>query len=519
MRKFFITGLLVTLLFPILVNAQTDSTPKSATLELSDETIAATKGDIHALYAQWISPLRTGPDWLVSSSSNAEALIKDGMSRFCTASEGVLSDTKTVYGNTYRCSSKIGVFMFLLEVRRNQNDKIGVYLDTPALIAARAEEDRKFAELKKSNGPTGWITTSEGRFKFLRLGTPKERAVIEVEVNGVMIPIEEISRIDFKDPCCDIVVTRRDGTSNTVRRSLIARMGVNATTNHGVNCRSAFTVVVSTRKRGPEVQVFSNFRGLRSIEIDPNLENWKAVSGGALPIAFDSRNCEAQVVGSEARSKYQQGAPREEDSSGSGFFVSADGHVLTNDHVAGDCGKIGVRALGSPEMSAALLGRDKANDLALLKLDGRYKSFAAFRATPMGVGEKVYAFGFPLTGLLSSEGNASEGLVSALSGLDSDSRHLQISAPVQPGNSGGPVYDSAGAVVGVVVSKLNASMVMRTTGDIPQNVNFAIKQNVATTFLESLGVRVSKSSVTKAQDAVSIFSKARRETVFVRCSE
>ena len=108
------------------------------------------------------------------------------------------------------------------------------------------------------------------------------------------------------------------------------------------------------------------------------------------------------------------------------------------------------------------------------------------------LGESVEAFGYPLADILSTSGNFSLGNISALSGLGDDSRYLQISAPVQPGNSGGPLLDQRGNLVGVVSSKLNALNVMlQKEGDIPQNVNFAIKASVAATFLQSNNVKFS----------------------------
>ena len=87
--------------------------------------------------------------------------------------------------------------------------------------------------------------------------------------------------------------------------------------------------------------------------------------------------------------------------------------------------------------------------------------------------------------MLASGGNVVTGNVTALAGLGDDSRFLQISAPVQPGNSGGPLFDRHGNVVGVVVAKLNALKIASATGDIPQNVNFAIKASVAIAFLDA----------------------------------
>jgi S1-C subfamily serine protease len=92
-----------------------------------------------------------------------------------------------------------------------------------------------------------------------------------------------------------------------------------------------------------------------------------------------------------------------------------------------------------------------------------------------------------LPGLLASEANVTTGTVSALAGIGNDTR-LQVTVAVQPGNSGGPLLGLRGRVVGVVVGKLDAVQIASVTGDIPQNVNFAIKAGVAQTFLQASGV-------------------------------
>jgi S1-C subfamily serine protease len=169
-------------------------------------------------------------------------------------------------------------------------------------------------------------------------------------------------------------------------------------------------------------------------------------------------------------------------SNGTGFFVSADGYVVTNAHVVEGCDdpKV-VSGLAEPSV-AQVLARDAQNDLALLKVDFAPDHVAALRAS-VKVGEEIAAFGYPLQGTLSTGGNFTTGNISALAGMRNDSRHLQITAPVQPGNSGGPVVDQAGNVIGVVVSGLG----MHNKG-AAQNVNFAININTLTAFLNSHGV-------------------------------
>ena len=128
-------------------------------------------------------------------------------------------------------------------------------------------------------------------------------------------------------------------------------------------------------------------------------------------------------------------------------------------------------------VAAQVLARDAANDLALLKVEAGSEHVATLRAG-VRIGEEIAAFGYPLLGMLSTGGNFTVGNVSALSGFKNDSRHIQISAPIQPGNSGGPVIDQCGNVIGVVVSCLGAH-----NKGVAQNVNFAININVLTAFL------------------------------------
>jgi S1-C subfamily serine protease len=134
-------------------------------------------------------------------------------------------------------------------------------------------------------------------------------------------------------------------------------------------------------------------------------------------------------------------------------------------------------------------------------------------------GETVVTYGFPLSGLLSSGPTLTTGDVSALAGLRDNPLHFQISAPVQPGNSGGPLLDAQAHVIGVVVSKLNAARIARMTGgDIPQNVNFAIKGSEALAFLAANGVQPAlEESAGPDRRAAEIGVVANPSTVFLRC--
>jgi tetratricopeptide (TPR) repeat protein len=131
----------------------------------------------------------------------------------------------------------------------------------------------------------------------------------------------------------------------------------------------------------------------------------------------------------------------------------------------------------------------------------------------------VVALGYPLSGLLATTANLTVGNVSALAGIGDDSRYLQISAPVQPGNSGGPLLDPSGHLVGIVTSKLNAASVARYTGDIPQNVNFAIKAEVARTFLDSKGIVYRTVRSDQQLSPADVGDMARPFTVYIECEQ
>jgi len=197
------------------------------------------------------------------------------------------------------------------------------------------------------------------------------------------------------------------------------------------------------------------------------------------------------------------------EATGSGFRV-ARGTIVTNHHVIDGCSRLRVNGV-----TAQMRGSDARSDLALLNtaLPGPSTSLRAQRAA---VGEPVAVAGYPLRGLLSGF-NMTMGNLSSLSGMGGDTRLVQITAPVQPGNSGGPMLDSSGNLMGVVVSKLDAIKAAKVTGDIPQNVNFAINANVLRAFLEANSVEYEVASSDKPLPSTAIADKAKGFTVLVEC--
>ena len=204
-------------------------------------------------------------------------------------------------------------------------------------------------------------------------------------------------------------------------------------------------------------------------------------------------------------------------STGTGFYIGPD-TVVTNYHVAGDCRTIRVRKNGADLGAAKVIALSRSDDLAALRTDATSKSFLKIRVgAPIKPAEAVLVFGYPLAGALSSTGNTTLGNVTALTGMNDDSRYLQISAAVQPGNSGGAAVDESGRVMGVVVSKLNALAVARITGDIPQNVNFAIKVATLASFLEAHNVAYEADSVTRDLSNTQRAERAEASSAQLEC--
>ena len=205
--------------------------------------------------------------------------------------------------------------------------------------------------------------------------------------------------------------------------------------------------------------------------------------------------------------------------SGTGFFVTASGHALTNHHVVRGCERVRV-AVDGRSLDAQHRTSDIENDLALLDIGQAVEAFAKFRdGPPIRRADEVAAIGYPLrgTGLASDQLSVTDGIVSALTGPGRKLTLMQITAPLQPGNSGGPLLDGSGNVVGIVVGKANADKVAEISGQLPENVNFAIKSLVAQNFLNALGVKYETGKSETVVALPDISERAQNFTVAVEC--
>jgi S1-C subfamily serine protease len=180
-------------------------------------------------------------------------------------------------------------------------------------------------------------------------------------------------------------------------------------------------------------------------------------------------------------------------SAGTSFFVSENGHLLTNHHVIDGCDQMLILTADG-DYPAQVIDSNAELDLALLKVDKSGMPFATFAAWLPEAGDTAYAIGYPLVFELGAI-KITDGIVSGLSGFGGDLTRLQLSVPLQPGNSGGPLFDETGLVIGVISEKIVAEDV--------EGVSFAITPEAAGIFLLAQHVRptVRRSDVTrKARD-------------------
>lgn len=202
-----------------------------------------------------------------------------------------------------------------------------------------------------------------------------------------------------------------------------------------------------------------------------------------------------------------------------GFVISTAGHVVTNQHVVDGCvGDIQGNLSGEAPVKLRLVSSDETNDLALLQAPSPFKDVAAIREKPIHPGDSVVAIGYPFHGMLTSDFTVTTGIVSSLSGILNDTRYLQISAAVQPGNSGGPLLDTDGQVVGMVAAKLNALKFVRATGEIPENINFAIKTGMIRDFLDNSVVPYQTVDAKVEMKTADIAHNARAYTLLIACT-
>ena len=176
---------------------------------------------------------------------------------------------------------------------------------------------------------------------------------------------------------------------------------------------------------------------------------------------------------------------------GTGFLFSSSDYVITSYHVVHGSKSISVRMINGERINATVAIKDTNNDIAILKLStsprSRQNIITIGDSSSVRTGDRVFTYGFPLVDLLGNqEPRYSEGFVNSLSGISNDPRLFQVSIPIQPGNSGGPVFNEKGELIGIATSSIDSIQTQKVFGATPQNVNFAIKSSYINPLLPNL---------------------------------
>ena len=202
-------------------------------------------------------------------------------------------------------------------------------------------------------------------------------------------------------------------------------------------------------------------------------------------------------------------------SSGTGFFISNEGHIISNNHIIDACHSVKIHHKGKIEM-ANIISRDRMNDLTLLQTNIQPNEIFSISGNDATLLEDVYVAGYPFGKSVSSAIRVTKGVVSGLSGFGDNYANLQIDAALQPGNSGGPIIDEYGNVVGVAVAKLDLKNAIKLFGTIPENTNFGVKSSVVKSFTTANLIDLEEINEKKISKKA-IAKKIQDGTVYVDC--
>ncbi len=231
-------------------------------------------------------------------------------------------------------------------------------------------------------------------------------------------------------------------------------------------------------------------------------------------IAEEKKNIEEEKIKiAEAKKKQQEKIVSA--SSGTGFFISKEGHIISNNHVVDACHSVKIHHKGKIEM-ANIISRDRTNDLALLQTNIQPNEIFSISNIDAALLEDVYVAGYPFGKSVSSSIKVTKGVVSGLSGFGDNYANLQIDAALQPGNSGGPIINEYGNVIGVAVSKLDFKETLKAFGTIPENTNFGVKSSVVKSFTNANLINL-KEINNKKISKKAIGKKILDGTVYVDC--
>lgn len=171
---------------------------------------------------------------------------------------------------------------------------------------------------------------------------------------------------------------------------------------------------------------------------------------------------------------------------GTGFAVAKNGTIVTAYHVVSGHENISVKFENGEWLPARLIKYSKSNDIAILAIDKNVNEYLKLTDTKkLKQADRVFTMGYPATNVLGTEPKYTEGYVSSLSGIQDEDSLMQVSVPIQPGNSGGPLVNSKGDVVGLITSTAAVNAFYKFTGSLPQNINWAVKSDYIQLLIDS----------------------------------
>ena len=195
-------------------------------------------------------------------------------------------------------------------------------------------------------------------------------------------------------------------------------------------------------------------------------------------------------------------------SSGTAFFINNRGHLLTNNHVVEGC-SLSKITYKNNDYDAKLIATDKTLDLALLKAELKPKKFFNFSKDETKKLNTIYVAGYPLGKGLSDDLKISSGIVSSLKGFEDNSNEIQIDAPINSGNSGGPIINENGDLIAIAVSGM--------AKDQTEGINFGIKSSAAERFLKSNDINFNKSLYSRSKNKEQLRNILEEGTVYTYC--
>ena len=251
------------------------------------------------------------------------------------------------------------------------------------------------------------------------------------------------------------------------------------------------------------------FKAFDSGSTDEELVYEYAKEGLTVPEAFVSKARKQWESLKKAKLDLELSEKEAKGSSGTAFFINNRGHLLTNNHVVNGCtlSKISYK---NKDYDTKLIATDKTLDLALLKAELKPKTFINFSKDEAKKLNTIYVAGYPLGKGLSDDLKISSGIVSSLKGFEDNSNEIQIDAPINSGNSGGPIINEKGDLIAIAVSGM--------AKDQTEGINFGIKSSAAERFLKSNNINIDKSLYSRSKNKEQLLNILEEGTVYTYCN-